>query len=143
MDVDGDLMACAGCLCLASRRAARSITAAFERSLRPHGIRATQFTTLVMLMLRGPTPIGELAESLGMERTTLSRNLDLLEAKGWAESRPGADDSRARVARVTAEGQVVVRAALPQWRQAQDAVAQAVGDPGVDALRRLAQATIR
>jgi len=37
------------CLCLASRRAARAITRAFDKELRPHGLRATQFSLLAVL----------------------------------------------------------------------------------------------
>src|SRR4026208_379603 len=97
MSEQSELRACADCLCLASRRAARTITRAFDRQLRPYGIRATQFTILTTLELRGPTPIGELAEALGMERTTLTRNLALLEAERWVEIRADQDDARARI----------------------------------------------
>jgi DNA-binding MarR family transcriptional regulator len=140
---DPELMACADCLCLASRKAARAITSAFDRSLRAHGIRVTQFTTLVMLMLRGPLPVGELARSLGTERTTLTRNLELLEDQRWIESHPGEDDSRSRILSVTPKGEAAVRAAFPEWRKAQEAVAAAVGQDGAAALRKLAGIPIR
>src|SRR5262245_40182866 len=95
-----DLSECPDCLCWASRRAARKITRAFERHLRPHGVRITQFTILVMLMLAGPLTIGELADKLSIERTTLSRNLALMESAAWINIRPG-DDARSRVVSVT------------------------------------------
>ena len=111
----------------------------FDRHLRPHGVRATQFTILVNLMLRGGTPITELAEALGMDRTTLTRNIALLSANGWADSRLADEDARAHVISVTDRGRAVAFAALPAWRKAQASVAEALGATEVAALRRLAR----
>jgi DNA-binding MarR family transcriptional regulator len=135
---DADLAACRACLCLASRRASRTITRAFDRRLRPHGIRATQFSILVMLIERGPSTIGELADALGIERTTLSRNLDVVAAQGWVKIGVGADDARSRIVAVAAGGRRVVAAALPAWRKAQDAAVAALGSVGSNALRAVA-----
>lgn len=134
-----EIFECQKCLCLASRRAARGITAVFDRHLRPHGVRGTQFTILVNLMLRGGTPTTELANALGMDRTTLTRNIALLATHEWAESRPGEQDARAHVISVTDRGRAVVLAALPAWRKAQASVADAFGTTGVAALQRLAR----
>ncbi len=137
-----DLSECRDCLCLASRRAARSITRSFDHLLRPHGLRVTQFTMLVMLVLRGPLRIGDLAESLGIERTTLSRNLARIETLGWVRIRPG-DDGRSRTVSVTAKGRAVLAASVGAWRQAQRSVAAAIGPTGVDALRTLSRSKLR
>src|SRR5215469_10102342 len=96
VNTEPDLDECVECLCLASRRAARRITRVYDRELRPHGLRATQFTILVMLSLRGATPIGELAEALGAERTTLTRNLALIEAEAWVKIQLDEEDARSR-----------------------------------------------
>jgi DNA-binding MarR family transcriptional regulator len=139
MTTELDLSECPDCLCLASRRAARRITRAFDRSLRPHGLRVTQFIILVMLIRSGPLAIGRLAEMLGAERTTLSRNLALIESASWARIAPG-DDARSRTVAVTAKGRAVVAASLDAWRQAQKSVAAAVGPSGAKALRTLSRA---
>jgi DNA-binding MarR family transcriptional regulator len=133
-----DLSECPDCLCLASRQAARRITRAFDRQLRPHGLRVTQFSILVMLILAGPLTIGELADRLGIERTTLSRNLALIESAAWITIRPG-DDARSRLVAVTGKGRGVVSASLAAWRRAQAAVAAVIGPSGVDALRTLSR----
>jgi DNA-binding MarR family transcriptional regulator len=137
MTGDLSLVDCANCLCLASRRAARVLTRAFDRQLRRHGIRATQFSILTMLLLRGPLTIGELAESLGVERTTLTRNLALIEGEGWVDIRPGAD-ARSRVVTATRKGRAAVKSALPAWRKAQQAASATIGPGGVGALHALA-----
>jgi DNA-binding MarR family transcriptional regulator len=135
---DRDLSECGDCLCLASRRAARSITRAFDRKLRASGLRATQFTILVMVARAGPLSIGHLADALGAERTTLTRNLALIEAKRWVQIRPG-DDARLRVVSITPKGRAAVEAALPAWRAAQAAAAAAIGQTGVSTLHAMSR----
>jgi len=135
--LDPDLLACSQCLCLASRRAARALTRAFDRHMRPHGMRTTQFSVLTNLLLRGPLTIGQLAECLGLERTTLTRNLALIEREGWVEIHPGAD-ARSRVVTATPAARSAVAAALPAWHAAQAAAAEAIGPGAVAALHALA-----
>src|SRR5438876_6819978 len=113
-----DYMAAAGCFCLASRQAARKITRLYDRYMQESGIRVTQFTILSQLMLRGEMPIGKLAGILGMERTTLTRNLTLLEERKWISIKPG-DDPRSRIIGITAQGRGMVRRGFPYWSKAQ------------------------
>jgi DNA-binding MarR family transcriptional regulator len=143
MTASNDISDCANCLCLASRQAARAITSAYDRRLRPHGIRITQFTILAMLMLGGPTALGGLAKALGLERTTLTRNLALLQAKGWVSVRSGDGDGRARIITMTKTGRSLVHNAYPDWRKVQDRISGEVGNAGVDALHKLAKTPIR
>jgi DNA-binding MarR family transcriptional regulator len=133
-----DLSECAGCLCQASRRAALAITRAFEHELRPHNIRITQFTILTNLAARGPMTIGALASLLGIERTTMTRNLALLEKHGWIWHRADDDDSRARRVGIKPAGRRKAEAAFPAWRLAQARIAAKFGDDGVAALRTIA-----
>lgn len=133
-------MECAQCLCLASRQAARSITRAFDSKLRPYGIRATQFSALIQLSLRGELTIGALANFLGVERTTLTRNLELLEAKGWVKIHVGDDDARSRVVSITGKGRTAVNSAFGAWREAQGIALTKIGPSGAKAIRALAQA---
>lgn len=91
-----------------------------------------------MLLVRGPLAIGELAELLGVERTTLTRNLALIEREGWIDIRAG-KDARSRVVAATRKGHAVVTTALAAWRRAQHAASATIGRGGVDALRALAR----
>jgi DNA-binding MarR family transcriptional regulator len=103
-------------------------------------VRATQFTVLVMLSLRGAMTIGELAEAIGVERTTLTRNLALIERASWVKIEPGEDDARSRIITVTDAGRATLAKAFPGWHKAQEATAAAVGSNAVSALRGLARA---
>jgi DNA-binding MarR family transcriptional regulator len=122
-----DLLDCADCRCLAARRRAREITRHFEARLRRHGLRATQFSILASLALAGPTPMGELADLLGLERTTLTRGAARLEQSGWIGfERSG--DRRERPLRLTASGRRKLESAYPAWKAAQDSVTGKFGD---------------
>jgi DNA-binding MarR family transcriptional regulator len=120
---DLDITVCAACHCLAARRSARAITRLYDAKLRPHGLRATQFSILTALALRGPMPMGELAERLGLERTTLTRSAALLEKRGWITS-DRSSDRRERPIKLTASGRRKLESAFSAWKAAQDSVEQ-------------------
>ncbi len=114
-----DLAATTECYCLAARRTARTVTRLYEERLRPLGLRATQFSILAALALKGPALISELAGFLGLERTTLTRSAALLERNGWIRSaRP--EDAREHPLQLTRAGRRKLEAALPAWRAAQE-----------------------
>jgi DNA-binding MarR family transcriptional regulator len=136
-----DYMACADCFCLASRQAARKITRLYDGYMQKSGIRATQFTILSQLMLRGEMPIGKLATILGMERTTLTRNLTLLEQRKWISIKAG-DDPRSRLISITAQGRSTVRRGFPYWSDAQAHVGKMLGADGQSALKILASRSL-
>ena len=114
-----DLAATRNCYCLAARRNARAVTRLYEKKLRPHGLRATQFSLLAGLALKGPTPMSELAELLGLERTTLTRSAALLERSGWVAT-VRSEDARERPLRLTRAGRRKLENAFPAWKAAQD-----------------------
>jgi PhnB protein len=121
MSRDVDLRPAIECHCLAARRTARSITRLYEEKLRSHGLRATQFSILAALALKGATGMRELAELLGLDRTTLTRSAGVLARNGWVEDAP-TDDARERPLGLTAEGRLKVDSAFPSWREAQEMV---------------------
>lgn len=122
-----DLQATRSCHCLIARKAARAITRLYEAKLRPHGLRATQFSVLAALTLKGPTRLGELAGMLGLERTTLTRIAGLLAAREWITDGQ-TDDGRERLLRVTDAGHAVLDAAFPAWQEAQRAASERIAN---------------
>lgn len=110
------------CYCLAARKRARELTRLYEEKLRPYGLRATQFSILAVLGLKGAMRVGDLADVLGLERTTLTRSASVLERDGRIVEAP-AEDARERRWQLTSEGRRAVEAALPAWREAQREVA--------------------
>ena len=111
-------VACRNCACSALRHAGRAMTQHYERHFRGSGLRATQFTVLVTLAQTGPLSISELSAILGLERTTLSRNLHLIENKGWISALDH-DDQRVRSMALTPKGRKKAVTALPNWKRAE------------------------
>jgi DNA-binding MarR family transcriptional regulator len=121
------------CACFNTRKAARALTQLYDEMLRPSGLRTTQFTLLMVLRGRGPTSINNLAEATVTDRTTLTRNLAILEGRGLVRIRPG-EDARVRMVELTNAGDEAASAAYPLWQKAQAMVARRMGE---DRLGRL------
>jgi DNA-binding MarR family transcriptional regulator len=85
--------------------------------------------------------VAELAERLGTERTTLTRNLKPLTDAGWIALLAGAD-SRQRIVTITVAGRAKLAAAYPSWRAAQDEFEHLVGIDAVRALHARLDATL-
>ncbi len=115
------------CACHKMREAARKITRKYNSALKPAGIKITQFTMLSAVGLKEGATLTEISTYLGMDRTTLSRNLGLLERQALIEIY---DDGygRARSAKLTDKGVTVMETALPLWRRAQKSLRQNLGD---------------
>ena len=128
------------CLVTNSRMAARAITRRYDRHLRRFGVTSTQLSLLAAIRDMGARTVSDLAESRGFDRTTLTRNLDRLEAMGLIESR-AAERGNGRICAVTQSGSDLMRELLPVWREAQDEMRVLLGE-GFDAtlatLKRLA-----
>jgi DNA-binding MarR family transcriptional regulator len=130
MSCPTDFSSTRACHCLAARRQAREITRIYEQRLRPHGLRATQFSVLAALAIKGPTPVKELADVLGLERTTLTRVAAPLERDGFIRT-DQAEDARVRPLRLSAAGRRKLEGAYPAWKEAQDLIDRrsAASDP--------------
>ena len=116
----------ANCLCFNLRKAARALTQTYDAALKPAGITAPQFTLLTALEKQGPVSLSDLAAALGMDRTTLTRNLKPLQRDGLVASAEG-DDRRVRLLTLTAAGRARLRDAGPLWRAVQSKVADTFG----------------
>ena len=124
-----DFAACRQCVCTAARRRSRDLTRAFEKAMRGSGVRGTQFTLLTTLVQTGPLPTTRLADFLGLERTTLTRNLGPLVRDGFVQIHEG-EDRRVRKAAITTAGEEAARRAFPFWKKAQDAALAAAAGAG-------------
>ena len=111
---DPIFLACRGCACWRLRQASRAVTRHYERALRRRGLRATQ---------TGPLTVSELAAKLGVERTTLTRNLRPLKAKRFLHTLTTETDQRMRRVELTAAGRAAAAKALPAWQRAHASVA--------------------
>jgi DNA-binding MarR family transcriptional regulator len=125
-----DFVACRQCVCTAARRRSRELTRAFEKAMRGSGLRSTQFNLLATLVQTGPLPTTRLADFLGLERTTLTRNLGPLLRDGLVRIDEG-EDRRIRKAAITSAGEEAARRAFPFWKKGQDAALAANSPSGL------------
>jgi DNA-binding MarR family transcriptional regulator len=105
------------CFALHARMTARILSRAYEAALRPLGLKLPQFGILGAIGHGAAISETGLAEKLGLERTTLVRNLKVLTQNGWIE--PVAAGGRGLRHRLTPSGQAILEAAIPLWQQAQ------------------------
>lgn len=130
------------CTCFNLRKAARAVTQMYDEFLRPSGVRATQFSLLMLIRGLGPIRLTELAEKAVMDRTTLKRNLELLQREGLVRVAPG-DDARVREVSLTAAAEKRLGVALPLWRRAQAHITQELGEARSDRLLRDLSAAVK
>src|SRR5258708_39891351 len=104
----------AECTCFRVRGAARRVTQIYSRHLAPTGLRISQFSLLGFVISRGPITIGQLAELVSTDRTTLTRNLRPLLSSGVIE-RASAGDKRRHELVATPAGRSLFKRALPLW----------------------------
>ena len=128
------------CSCLALRQAARRITQFYDQHLAGAGLRVTQFSILVTLHDFGPRSITELAAEMGLDRTTLGRNLRPLEREGLVAITVDPRDRRGRALALTDEGMARLRRAAHLWRDAQTRFEQTYGTADTEALHRMLDA---
>jgi len=114
------------CMCHKARMAARVVTRAYDDALRAMGLRATQISVLAAVGARGALSIKSLADTLQMERTTLTRNLRPLAERGYVLLAPEGR-YRSRVLTLTPLGRAALLEALPLWENAQRALKRRLG----------------
>ena len=116
------------CMVLNTRMAARAITRRADQKLRIFGITASQFSILGALQNHPGRSVTEMAEAIAMDRTTLSRNLSLLERKGLVSTSPAARGN-GRIGAVTPAGRKIIEDARPAWRTGQAELRDALTGP--------------
>lgn len=115
------------CLCTNTRRAALALTSIYDEALAPHGLKVTQFSLLRAVERHGAPNLTGLSEATGLDRSTLGRNLRVLEAAGVVLLSAG-DDQRDRVVTLTPKGRSRVRAAGVAWNRLEGALRRSLGE---------------
>jgi DNA-binding MarR family transcriptional regulator len=126
--------ACAG---WNARLAARRITAFLNRRMQSSGLSLAQFGLIAQIAAARDDTLSELAQRTGLDQSTLSRNLQVLEAAGLIEIATGEKDARRRAVWLTEKGALSLEAGLADWKRAHGELAKRL-DP--EAARRLALA---
>jgi DNA-binding MarR family transcriptional regulator len=125
-----DLARCAKiaetCTNFSLRKVTRMVGAIYDETLRPSGLKGTQFNQLVALALLRTATVQKLAKILVVDRTSLTRSLLPLERDGLVQSLPSADGRERKLA-LTGLGYRRLRKATRLWERAQRRVEKALG----------------
>jgi DNA-binding MarR family transcriptional regulator len=129
-----------GCTCFKLRKLTRTMSRLYDQHMATVGLKTTQYSVLTNVA-REALPVAELAERLGTERTTLTRNLRPLIEAQWVTLEAGAD-SRQRIVTITDAGRAKVKQAYVAWRAAQSAFENLLGTDAVRTLHTQLDATL-
>jgi len=127
MSKELDMATVESCVCFNLRWVTRAVTQFYDSEMRRHGIRPTQATILLALNSKETWSMAELSDLLGLERTTLVRNLRPLQRDGFVQTTGGGHGNRVEVA-ITAKGRKQIEKLTPAWRSAQSAAVKTLGE---------------
>ncbi|QLF92654.1 winged helix-turn-helix transcriptional regulator [Pseudomonas sp. ABC1] len=124
------------CLCTRLRRASRGVSKLYDDALHGVGINVAQYSLLRHLDRLVQPSITDLADAMGLERSTLGRNLRVLEGKGLVVLLDGID-RRNRPVALTQAGEQALAKALQAWSQVQDDLNRRLPQQQMEALNAL------
>jgi DNA-binding MarR family transcriptional regulator len=125
-----------GCTNLKLRRLSRAVSRWYDEDVRSLGLKGSQYALLSHVVKLGPLQPGALARALGLDASTLTRNLRPLMDAGWVVLNAG-PDARSRLVVATPAGAALREQAQRRWRISQERVNQALGPARVVALHAL------
>ncbi|OLP58776.1 hypothetical protein BJF93_17065 [Xaviernesmea oryzae] len=130
--------ALSNCLVLNTVAAARTLVRKGDARFKPFGVTVQQFSLLAAIRFNPGEPVMSLAQKIQLDRTSLTRNLDLLERKGLVQRAADAVGN-ARICELTKEGSVLLDQLLRVWQQAQSEISQGFTEDEADTYLRLAK----
>ena len=125
-----------GCTNFKLRQLLRRVSLVYDRAMAECGLKITQYSLLTHVERLAPITQADLAKAMGMDSSTLSRNLRPLESAGWVAVHAG-EDARSHALSLTASGRKKRTQAQALWKQAQRQLNDTVGVDDVIALHAL------
>jgi DNA-binding MarR family transcriptional regulator len=122
-----NLSAMENCVCFNLRWASRAFSQFFVSELNQHGLLPTQTPVLAALAEMPEVDMAKLSGWLGMDRTTLLRNLRPLERDGLVKASGKGPGSKVSLS-LTSKGRKVLMKFVPDWRKAQAKVVATLGE---------------
>jgi DNA-binding MarR family transcriptional regulator len=121
------------CIAMRVRLLNRLVTKIYDKHLRPYGLRTAQQTILVAIsLMQSPTPT-QIERRLTLEKSTVSRNVERMQRRGWVEF-VSSEDGRSHRLTLTAKGAELLAETTGAWQAAQKKVVSLLGKRGVTAL---------
>ena len=117
------------CLCMQVQRAARALARRFDDVFRPLNLTNGQFSLLMSLNRPKPAPVGQVAEFLAMDRTTLTAALKPLLRRKLVRIAADPRDRRSRLLALAPGGKKLLARAVPLWRAHHALLEKELGHP--------------
>lgn len=117
----------ASCFCISLRKATRRLSARYDAALAPHAINVAQFSLIRNIARRPGLSLTELAEVAELDRSTIGRNVRVLERMGLVVLQQGKADQREATLALTAAGADLLATTTPIWENVQAEIATALG----------------
>lgn len=108
------------CICISARRAANALTRLYDEALASLGLKLTQYSLLRTIERHVELTVNELSQKTGLDRTTLTRNLAVLESHGLIKIKKVKEDLRKNKISISAVGVKTLTKAGPLWKLAQE-----------------------
>ena len=127
----------ADCIADKLRLINRVVTGIYDNALRPLGVTYNQMNVIVVVGKFEPASPNQVGKWLHMEKSTLSRNVNLMAKNGWLQTTP-LGHGRSLEIRLTRQGRALLRKGTPYWEKAQDRVGSLLKKRGVEEVKRIA-----
>jgi DNA-binding MarR family transcriptional regulator len=127
------------CLVTRTRRISRVLTGIYDGELRPFGLNSPQFTLLAVILRLGSASRAEIGRENHQDRSTLTRNLQVMFSEGWIKEAQQKAGGRGRQIVLTTIGKHLLYRAAPAWRAAQARAKVVLGAAGVTAVMDIAK----
>ena len=124
------------CLCIEVRSAAQNLTRLYDQALLPAGITITQLSQLNTIRELSEPTLSQLAKATGLNRSTLGRNIRLLESMDLISVQVG-QDARTKSIRLSRQGRMAMKRAVPLWAKVQTGLQQKLGKQKRELLNEL------
>lgn len=127
------------CYCAQLRAVGRRVSSLYDDALTPLGINIAQFSLLRKIQRCQPVSLTELARLAELDRSTVGRNVRVLERMGLVTTARGEDDQREAVITLAVRGIEMLDVATPLWDACQRAIERRLGPDKVAALQEILQ----
>jgi MarR family 2-MHQ and catechol resistance regulon transcriptional repressor len=122
-------------------KAHRALARHAERSLGKADVGLSEFATLELLLHKGPQPVNEIGRTIHLTSGSITSAVDRLEKRGLVARGSDPGDRRARIVRLTPEGEALITDVFARHKAAMDHAAEGLSKAErlalVDLLKKL------
>ncbi|MBN9247430.1 MAG: MarR family transcriptional regulator [Hyphomicrobium sp.] len=126
------------CYCIALRKAERRVTSVYDEALKPAGVNIAQFSLMRTIEREAPVSLSKIGRLAELDRSTIGRNVKVLERMGLVKTLHGEDQREAAVV-LTARGRSVLVDGAKLWDEAQTMIEKRLGVVATRQLKTLLQ----